>query len=245
MDVTETAIASIAESPYAKLSTWSIGLDIGQSNDPTAFAAVESVQWCMSRAFEAKFRHKSGAWVRMPEVSDIVAQKPSDELHIRALKRLPLGTSYPAQCKMIVALLADPRLASAAVYLDRTGVGRAVSDLFRTEGVKHTAVIFTNGREEGKQDGDNITVPKLHLISRLQSALHSGELKVAKSLVEAGAFVRELQEFRGSFTAAGSLQLNARQGAHDDYISAVSLAIYGLTRPRMAMGRLGIRMWPP
>src|SRR5579859_2260427 len=134
----------------------------------------------MSAAFQASHRHKSGAWLRAPGVTEIVAQKPKDELHVRALKRLPLGTPYPVQCEQIVALLSDPRLAGAAVFLDRTGVGRPISDLFRKAGIPHIAVTITGGANEQQTDGDNLSVPKLHLISRLQAALHSGEFEDRK-----------------------------------------------------------------
>lgn len=241
MDVSSehTATALGTTSPYVHSSTWAVGIDVGQSVDPTALAAVEAVRWQMSVAFEASNRHKSGAWLRAPGVSETVAQKPRDELHIRALKRLPLGTPYPVQCEQIVALLSDPRLAGAAVFLDRTGVGRPVSDLFRQHGIAHLAVTITGGREE-QSDGDDLSVPKLHLISRLQAALHSGELKIAKGLAEAQAFVRELQEFRATFTQVGNLQFGARQGSHDDLVLSAALAVYGVSRPRMAMGAIGL-----
>jgi hypothetical protein len=245
MELADSAFVSSAENPpYVRRSTWAIGLDIGQSVDPTALAAVEAVRWGMSAAFEAVNRHKSGAWVRAPGVTEIVAQRPRDELHVRALKRLPLGTPYPVQCEQIVALLSDPRLAGASVYLDRTGVGRPISDLFRKAGIPHIAVTITSGANEQQMGGDNLSVPKLHLISRLQAALHSGELKIARQLAEAAAFVRELQDFRTSFTQVGNLQFGARQGSHDDLVLAAALAVYGVSRPRPAMGviRIGFAM---
>jgi hypothetical protein len=234
----EPAFVPSDANPYVRRSDWAIGLDIGQANDPTALCAVEAIRWSMSPSFEAAFRHPRGQYYDQ-EHRDIASAKPRDELHIRALKRLPLGTPYPAQCEIIVALLSDPRLAGAAVYLDRTGVGRPVSDLFRQHGIKHIAVTITAGREE-HLDGNDISVPKLHLISRLQAALHSGELRIAKQLAEAQAFVRELQEFRATFTQVGNLQFGARQGSHDDLVLAAALAVYGVGRPRPAVGLLRI-----
>ena len=74
-------------------------------------------------------------------------------------------------------------------------------------------------------------MPKLILVSRLQAALHSNELKIARALPESAAFTRELQEFRASWTEAGHLRFGARQGAHDDLVLAAALAVYGATRP--------------
>jgi hypothetical protein len=220
--------------PYTSRSSWSVGIDIGQAADPTAVCAVESVRWQMSERFERAYHHKSGAWPRDPVVLDAVAKKPHDELHVRALKRLALGTSYPEQCQQLGVLLATPQLVGAPVFLDAGGVGKPVSDLFKRGGIKHTPIWITAGRDE-QPHGDGFTVPKLHLISRLQAALHSGELKIAKSLPEANAFVRELQEFRDSFTESGHLQFGARQGAHDDLVLAAALAVYGTNRPKPMM----------
>jgi len=65
-------------------------------------------------------------------------------------------------------------------------------------------------------------------------------LKIAKGLAEAQVFFRELQEFRASFTQVGNLQFGARQGSHDDLVLAAALAVYGVTRPRPAVGALRI-----
>lgn len=187
----------------------------------------------MSPAFDAAFRHKSGIYVRVPSVQDAVARKPTDELHVRALKRLPLGTSYPEQICQLAILLATPQLVRAPVFLDAGGVGKPVSDLFKRNGVEHVPIWITAGRDE-QPHGDGFTVPKLHLISRLQAALHSGELRIAKALPEADAFARELTDFRAHFTESGTLVFGARQGAHDDLLIAAALAVWGASRPKMA-----------
>jgi hypothetical protein len=131
-------------------------------------------------------------------------------------------------------LLANPELTEAQVFVDAGGVGRPVTDLLRSVGIKFRPVWTTGGRDELPHEG-GFSVPKLHLISRLQAALHSGELKIAKTLPEAAAFTRQLQEFRASWTEAGNLRFNARQGAHDDLLIACALAVYGATRPRQLM----------
>lgn len=215
-------VARIEARPWVSSSTWSIGIDVGQANDPTAFCAVEAVRWRLTKDYERLNRPR-------PEEGE----KPKDELRIRALQRLQLGIPYPAQCEILAGMLENPSLADSEVFLDATGVGRPISDLFTQAGIRHRPIWITGGREElPHQNG--FSVPKLHLISRLQAALHSGELKIAKALPEAVAFTRELQEFRASWTEAGHLRFGARQGAHDDLVLAASLAVYGATRPRLA-----------
>jgi hypothetical protein len=70
------------------------------------------------------------------------------------------------------------------------------------------------------------SVPKLTLVSRLQALLHEGRLKIQKELSEAETLVRELQDFRVEFTAAGHLTFNARAGKHDDLVLALAIAIW-------------------
>lgn len=229
-DTVEQALTSVLSTPYTFRTRWSVGIDIGQSFDPTAFCAVESVRWGMTEDFQNAWRHaRTGAYVTQ-EAQQIVAGKPKDELRVLGLQRLPLGTSYPEQCQRLAVMMSHAHLHDAKVFLDATGVGKPVADLFKAAGIKHVPVWITGGREEQPHDSGGFTVPKLLLISRLQAALHSGELKIAAKLPEAAAFTRELQEFRVSWTTAGHAQFGARQGAHDDLVLAAALAVYGATR---------------
>jgi hypothetical protein len=43
---------------------------------------------------------------------------------------------------------------------------------------------------------------------------------------EAETLVRELQDFRMEFTAAGHLTFNARSGKHDDLVLALAIAVW-------------------
>jgi hypothetical protein len=69
-------------------------------------------------------------------------------------------------------------------------------------------------------------VPKLTLVSRLQALLHEGRLKILRELAEAERLVRELQDFRIEFTAAGHLTFNERSGKHDDLVLALAIAVW-------------------
>jgi len=70
------------------------------------------------------------------------------------------------------------------------------------------------------------SVPKLTLVSGLQALLHEGRLKILRELAEAETLVRELQDFRVEFTAAGHLTFNARSGKHDDLVLALAIAVW-------------------
>jgi Terminase-like family. len=219
-------------------SSFTVGIDLGQSNDPTAFSAVERLSHYVTNPWTPGSRIHSG-FTAIP-VTDIDGKKPPDAFHIRALERLKLGVSYLDIASQLAAMLGTQKLVGARVFIDATGVGRPVCDLLRSAGIKHTAVTITGGRDE-HQHGNAATVSKLLLISKLQAVLHSDELKIADELPEAKAFMRELQEFRVSWTAAGNIQFGARQGAHDDLVLAAALAIYGATRSEPAMDLSGIK----
>jgi hypothetical protein len=209
---------------HSERRAWSIGIDLGQANDPSAVCGIERVQ----------------SYVR-----EHAQDKPKlyqTRYNVRHLERLPLGLPYPQQAAHFLAMLARPELAGADVYVDGTGVGRAVCDLLRDTGLKFTAVHITSGRNV--TGGAGVAgVPKLELISRLQAALHAGELKIAKTLPEAGAFVRELAAFRVQQTDSGALTFNAKQGAHDDLVLAAALALWGAARTPKDLD-LSFMLWP-
>src|SRR5712692_6940889 len=94
---------------------WILGLDLGQSADPTAAALVE--------------RQGQGAETRYA---------------VRWLERW-LGASYPEQVRRVGALLEAPELGGVRLVLDRTGVGRPVFDLFQEAGFKPVGVTLHGG----------------------------------------------------------------------------------------------------
>lgn len=69
-------------------------------------------------------------------------------------------------------------------------------------------------------------------MSKLQAQLHTGSLKVAAGIPDAPALLREMQDFRVTFTSAGNAVFNARQGAHDDLVLAVAMAVFGASQLR-------------
>src|SRR6188472_4247262 len=133
--------------------------------------------------------------------------QPPPIFQVGHLERLPLGTAYPGVVAHVGRLLTKLPGHSELV-IDFTGVGRPVFDMFVYSGISPTGVLITGGTAETR-DGLTCTVPKLTLVSRLQALLHEGRLKIQRELDEAETLVRELQDFRIDFTAAGHLTFNA------------------------------------
>ena len=149
---------------------------------------------------------------------------PPPIFQVGHLERLPLGTTYPAivahVSRLLTKLPGHPEL-----VIDFTGVGRPVFDMFVYSGISPIGVLISGGTAETR-DGRICSVPKLTLVSRLQALLHEGRLKILRELAEAETLVRELQDFRVEFTAAGHLTFNARCGKHDDLVLALAIAVW-------------------
>jgi len=194
-----------------------VGIDVGQAHDPTAIAVVSRV------TTETANRELSA-----------LNPEPHPRYEVQHLERLRLGMPYPAQVDHLEALLCRPPLnrMGPRVLVDYTGVGRPVFDMFAGRHALRRAqgVVITGGRDTTRH-GPGWSVPKGELVSKLQALLHAGELHIAASLPDAPVLLRELQDFRVRFTDAGNATFNAREGAHDDLVLALALAVFGLSRP--------------
>ena len=149
---------------------------------------------------------------------------PAPIFQVGYLERVPLGTPYPGIVahvgRLLTKLPGHPEL-----VIDFTGVGRPIFDMFVYSGISPTGVLITGGTAETR-DGPSCAVPKLTLVSRLRALLHEGRLKILRELDEAETLVRELQDFRVDYTAAGHLTFNARSGKHDDLVLALAIAVW-------------------
>lgn len=187
--------------------TFMLGVDLGQSQDPTASAVVHY------RKFFS--HHASGSRKLVGNRFDVVH-----------LERLPLGLAYPQVCQEVRMLMArKPIAGNCELVIDETGVGRAVGDIFDVAGLRPVRVTITSGLEQS-WTGGGWHVPKQVLISTLDACLHSGELGFAPELHEAGAMEGELADFRRKVSSAGRYSFEARVGKHDDLVLAVSIALW-------------------
>jgi hypothetical protein len=192
--------ASVASSDVSYV----LGLDLGQSRDPTALAVVRRLG-------------DFGLWGE---------GEASEVYQVGHLERLPLGTSYPRVVSHVKFVLSKlPR--GTELVVDFTGVGRPVFDMFLdVGGIDPIGVVITGGNTESSADARIFSVPKINLISWVQALLHQERLKIQRELPESGALVRELSEFRVDFTASGHMTFNARSGSHDDLLLALCIACW-------------------
>jgi hypothetical protein len=192
---------------------WIVGVDLGQSTDPTAICALHHRVVPLEK------------WTAN-EKRQIWEQERTENFDVRHLERLPLGLAYPAQVQHVAILLQRPPLIGAKLVIDETGVGRAVADIFDAAGLRPNRVTITAGLETSQHGSRSWHVPKQHLISGLDARLHLGELKIAAGLSDAGALQDELKDFQRKVSDAGRATYNARIGAHDDLVLAVAIALW-------------------
>lgn len=205
--------------PCRARNDWFLGLDVGQSIDPSAVCALNHV---VTPHDEWTPNLKAETWT----------QNKTERFFVRHLERLPLQIPYPQQVQHVANLLQRDPLQGATFALDYTGCGRPVADLFERAGLRPQCVLITAGNEVTQHGGTTWHVPKATLISGLEARLHTGELKIAAQLTESPVLRDELKDFSRKVSDTGRITWNARAGKHDDLILSVAIALFAsLNRP--------------
>jgi hypothetical protein len=199
-----------------------VGLDLGQAADPTAVCVLD----------HHRVVHDTWTRTQLPFGGGTIKQDADEHFDVRYLSRLPLGLSYPAMVERGIDIIARPPLCrNCQLVIDETGVGRPVGDIFEQASLKPTRITITAGAEPIMQSERCWTVPKSVLISTLDARLHTGELRIAAELTEAGALAEELKDFRRKVSAAGRYSYEARVGKHDDLVLACAIALWVACQP--------------
>ncbi len=198
-----------------KIANYFLGVDLGQAQDYTALALVEQVVGY--RGF-----NQSG---RLEETS---LGENEQEYNLVGLRRLALNTSYPAQVKEVKSVFEKLPVPQGEAYLaiDKTGVGRAVFDLFTQAGLKPIGITITGGDRVNPDGVGGYRVPKRDLVSNFQALMQSGRFKAAPGIQEATTLAEELRSFRYKLNDNANDLYGAREGAHDDLVLAVAVALW-------------------
>lgn len=194
-----------------------MGADLGQGSDPTAVAVGE--QWLREKTITQVGTGRARA--------RRVATSMYDVVH---LERVPLGTPYTATPGVdsvgtrLSALINSPDLqGEATLVVDATGVGRAVVDILRAQGLAPVPVIISAGHSTTVDDDGYYHVPKRDLVAALIVLLQEHRLRIGP-VPEARTLGQEIQNFKMKFTQKGHDQYQAwREGQHDDLVLATCL----------------------
>jgi hypothetical protein len=178
--------------------SWTIGLDIGQSQDHTALTAVED------------------------------AGGTPSEYHLRHVRRFELGTPYPQVAEEVAALVRGDAIGGdPTLVVDATGVGRPIVDMLEEEDLSPVSIWITGG-DSVNRDGREYRVPKRELASTVQALLQAGRLKFAGGLPLRDVLTEELQKFRAKInidTGEASFE-HWRERDTDDVVLSLACALW-------------------
>lgn len=205
--------------PARSIDRWIVGMDVGQSIDPSAISVLhhtcQPVEEWVPNAFAKHWR-----------------QSRIERFSVLHLERLRLGMSYPEQVAHVARLLSRDPLSrrKPELVIDYTGCGRPVADMFDRAGLRPTCILITAGEAVTRTAGKTWHVAKPFLISGLEARMHAGELEIASGIREAEVLRNELKDFsRKVSEATGRVQYSAREGAHDDLVLSVAIALFAAT----------------
>jgi hypothetical protein len=223
-----------------------VGLDLGQSRDPSAIVVVEAVDWAPppppppaeqvpAPAPQRKRRflltgpaHAETCSVAIPGREPAPPPPPPQpserRYHVRHCERPRLGTPYPVVVERVAEILRALD-GTQTLIVDATGVGRPVVDLFEAARIYPVAVTLTSG-ETAVQDGSRFRVPKRDIVTTVEVLLQERRLKISREAPGCGALVDELLSFRASITAQGRDTFGADGTSHDDLVIALALAVW-------------------
>jgi hypothetical protein len=220
---------------------YSVGVDLGQANDPTAIAVMErTIVPPQTALFAPVGKSPSNRLVEGDVVFDLVY-----------LKRPKLGTAYDVIAKRVADLICElepegsfGELGQVTLSVDGTGVGRGVVDMLDTEFKRRGATSKSVPRVDFRRvsvTGSNTSlkrpersngywsVPKKDLVFPAVAAFQQGKIRIAKGIKDRDALVNELKNYRRTTNiATGNMAFEPwRESDHDDLLFAVCLSLWG------------------
>jgi hypothetical protein len=211
---------------------YSVGVGLGQANDPTAIAVLEKgIAPPQTALFSPTGESPGNRLVEGSTVYDLVY-----------LHRPKLGTAYDTIARKVADLVCElepqgafGELGQVTLSVDGTGVGRGVVDMLRTEfqcrGSKSRAVPKVDFRAVSVT-GSNTS------LKRPESK--NGKIRIAKGIKDRDALVNELRNYkRTTNIATGNVSFEPwRESDHDDLLFATCLALWGWQTQRKGSTRL-------
>ncbi|MFL5285370.1 MAG: hypothetical protein ACJ8AW_31430 [Rhodopila sp.] len=196
-----------------------VSADLGQAADYTAVVVNE---WAEGRRL---------TMTKKPGQTEPVqtASHPLVKHRIRYLHRYSLGTPYPEIVASIKGLMAQlpemPR--KPQLWVDGTGVGRAVIDIFRSNArMNPVSVAITAGDRVNRVSSTEVRIPKRELASLVQSCLQTGRIEIARELILSRTLEDELSNFKVKISLGGNETYEGRSGVHDDLVLALAIAVF-------------------
>lgn len=195
-----------------------VPIDIGQAADFTALGGLRRVAVPNGKTKELY----SNGGVELTREYD-------DTFQLGYAHRFPLHTPYPEVVDGLVQVCGRIP-GSYQVVADATGVGRPVVDMIRAAGLPVIGVIITAGAGAAHQDKETgyWKVPKRELVTRAQTYMQTGRLKISSKLKLADVIVKEMLAFKMKIsTTSGNVSFEAwREQAHDDLVLMLCMGVW-------------------
>jgi len=201
-----------------------LGVDLAQSSDYTAIVVSEIIRTDSNHYVTRAIQRWQPA--RYQLVVDRVAQmlpKLREGVHVLQ----PNGTNY------------DYVRPTVTVVIDRTGVGRAVGDMFSEAKLdcRLELVTITSGHQVNRDEDGGWLVPKKDLMDAALVVMQNGRLAIAEQTPHAATLRAEMQSFRRRTSLAGRETFAAgddwrREGRHDDIVLGQALALWAAEQPK-------------
>ena len=232
--------------PKISPQRYSVGVDLGQANDPTAIAVLKKA-------------------IAPPDTAlfNPVGESPGNRLvegtaiyDLLYLKRPKLGTPYDTIARRVADLICEleptgafGEVGQVSLCVDGTGVGRGVVDMLRTEFKRSSrpqqprldfrAVSVTGSNtslKKPKSMHGYWSVPKKDLVFPAVAAFQQGKIRIARGVKDRDALVNELKNYRRATNiATGNVSFEPwRESDHDDLLFAVCLSLWGWQQRRGA-----------
>lgn len=138
------------------------------------------------------------------------------------------GMDYPAMIDWVIGILKMPQFNKAEppkFVMDATGVGVAVSDMFKAKGIRHAAITFTKGNV-CKRDGFGIHVGKPRLVGKFLGAWDAGKVQVNSGQPLWPQLEREMLAFKAEMKENGYAKFEAEEGENDDLFISLAQAVW-------------------
>ncbi len=192
-----------------------VGVDIGQTMEPTALAVVEQ-----------QLRHRESVGVECPE------------MHLRHLERTSPDVSVPQavdRVAKLVNVLAKREQSGdeVTVVLHVAGGVHTVVPFMREIDLYPVTVSITNGIAENEVAPDDWHVAKVELVGALKIQFEAERLKIASGMGLTGALVEQLGAFKLKAPPINTQDFEAwREHPDDDLVFAAALATWRASRYR-------------
>jgi hypothetical protein len=153
---------------------------------------------------------------------------------VKRKQKLP----YPGIVQWAEHVFKNPKFRSEGLstpifLIDVGGVGRALYDMIRADGVECIAIQYTGGGEIPSFANGAYHIGKSALVGKFLAAWDDGRVQVPANASFRDLLINELKAFRGHMSSQGRARFEAEQGEHDDMIMSIAQAVWWAeTRPQ-------------